>query len=121
MKEILLAGAGGFLGSVFRFLMCKWFTPASLLPLPWGTLAVNLGGCFLIGIFYGLISRNAMGESWRIFLAIGICGGFTTFSAFSSETFSLLQRGFVSNALAYLAISVGVGLAATFAGWRMMN
>jgi CrcB protein len=84
---------------------------------PFATLIVNVGGCFLIGVLFALSDRgNLLSPEWRIFLTTGFCGGFTTFSTFSYESLLLVQDGEYLYLAAYVAISVFVGLAATYLG-----
>ena len=116
-KLIILVGTGGFIGSVARFLGSRYITENFLSSFPFGTLTVNIIGCFLIGIFYGMSERGAlMSEEWRIFLTVGFCGGFTTFSSFASENITLLRDGAFVYFLLYTGLSVFLGLAATFLG-----
>ncbi len=116
-KLILLVGAGGFIGSVARFLGSRYITENFLSSFPFGTMTVNITGCFLIGVFYGMSERGAlMNEEWRIFLTVGFCGGFTTFSSFASENLTLLRDGAFVYFLLYTGLSVFLGLAATFIG-----
>ena len=116
-KLILLVGAGGFIGSVARFLGSRYITENFLSSFPFGTMTVNITGCFLIGIFYGMSEKGAlMNEEWRIFLTVGFCGGFTTFSSFASENLTLLRDGAFGYFLLYIGLSVFLGLAATFIG-----
>jgi len=87
-----LVGIGGFIGSVSRYysqqIVSKFF-PSTL---PYGTLTVNIVGCFLIGVIYALSEEgNILTPEWRLFLATGFCGGFTTFSTFSYESIKLIQ------------------------------
>jgi protein CrcB len=83
LKSILIAGIGGFIGTVFRFLVSRYIQVTYLSVFPWGTFLVNILGSLLIGIFYGISEKgNFMSPEWRIFLTVGICGGFTTFSTF---------------------------------------
>jgi CrcB protein len=116
-KLILLVGTGGFIGSVARFLGARYITENFLSSFPFGTMTVNIIGCFLIGIFYGMSERGSlMSEEWRIFLTVGFCGGFTTFSSFASENLTLLRDGAFVYFLLYTGLSVFLGLAATFLG-----
>ena len=116
-KLILLVGAGGFIGSVARFLGSRYITENYLSSFPFGTMTVNITGCFLIGIFYGMSEKGAlMNEEWRIFLTVGFCGGFTTFSSFASENLTLLRDGAFGYFFLYTGLSVFLGLAATFIG-----
>jgi len=117
LKTILLIGSGGFIGSVARYglqqLIARFYSPA----FPLGTLLVNLAGCFAIGLIYGLAERGTwLNEDGRLFLAIGLCGGFTTFSSFSYENIKLVRDGQFGLALLYIAVSVVLGMALTFAG-----
>lgn len=117
MKTVFLIGSGGFLGSVARYGLHQLVS--RLLPgsFPFGTLLVNLAGCFAIGLVYGQAAKNGwLGEEWRLFLAVGLCGGFTTFSSFSYENIRLLQEGNTMQALLYILLSLMLGLALTFAG-----
>lgn len=79
---------------------------------PWGTLAVNLLGCFVIGVVATVVDSSP----WRQFLMIGFCGGFTTFSSFGLETLTLMREGHTGRAVAYVAMSVALCLAAVWAG-----
>ena len=82
VKEILYIGAGGFIGSVLRYLVSQLMKQTGG-GFPWGTLIVNLLGCLLIGILGGLISRNGnISHNLALFLTVGLCGGFTTFSTY---------------------------------------
>jgi CrcB protein len=119
MKLLFLVGAGSFIGGVLRYLTAQFVQSKFLSAFPFGTLAVNIAGCFAIGLVFGLSERMNMGAEWRLFLATGICGGFTTFSAFSNETFSLLRDGEYIYALIYITLSVVVGLLATFIGFSL--
>lgn len=118
LASALLVGAGGFVGSIARYLVSGWaHRVAPFARFPVGTLAVNGAGCLLIGFLLGLAeAREALTPNGRLFLVIGILGGFTTFSAFGFETVALLRDGERSLALANIGLSLGVGLAAVWAG-----
>ncbi|HSZ26478.1 MAG TPA: fluoride efflux transporter CrcB [Cytophagaceae bacterium] len=91
-KTILLIGIGGAIGSIVRYLITTYFSKLFPSQFPYGTFFVNITGCFLIGIIFGLSERfNWTTSDWRIFLTAGICGGYTTFSAFTFENMKLLQ------------------------------
>ena len=116
MKLVLLIGAGGFIGSSLRYLISLFFQSKVLTTFPFGTFAVNILGCFLIGAVYALSDRGDLGAEWRLFLATGILGGFTTFSSFSNETVSMMRDAQYGSALLYVVSSVILGLLATFLG-----
>jgi fluoride exporter len=116
MKIILAIGSGGFIGAVLRYLLSQIIQTKQTSAFPLGTLVVNILGCFLIGIVFGLADKGSITQNWKLFLATGFLGGFTTFSAFSYETVSLLRDGQFGYAMTYVISSVVVGLLATFAG-----
>ncbi len=87
---------------------------------PWGTLAVNVVGSFLMGGLAAALQRGAVPPEVQALAAVGILGSFTTFSAFSLETIQLLHEGAWARALAYIGVSVGVGLLAVVAGMRLV-
>src|SRR6266404_2237769 len=116
-RILLLVGAGGFIGSVSRYYSGQIFARYFSTALPIGTLLVNIAGCLLIGIIYGLSERsNILSPEWRLFLATGFCGGFTTFSTFSIESISLIRDGQFFILSLYIAASVIIGFAATYLG-----
>ena len=89
---------------------------------PWGTLAVNLVGCLVIGLLWGFFSKNSSeSSSLALFITVGICGGFTTFSTFSKEALIMLQAGNLMSLLAYVAISVIAGIALVAAGYYLVR
>lgn len=116
MKIILAVGLGSFLGGISRYLITVFIQNKFLSTFPFGTMFVNILGCFLIGTIYAMSDKGNVSPVWRMFLATGIMGGFTTFSSFSNETVSMLRDSEYFPAFSYVAISVVVGLAATFAG-----
>ncbi len=114
--------AGGAVGSGARFLTGRatlaWFGPS----YPWGTLAVNLIGGFLMGALVGTLARTSVpGENWRLLLAVGVLGGFTTFSAFSLDTVVMLQRGDLGMAALYVLASVIGSIVALFVGLSLIR
>jgi len=116
MRILLLVGAGGFIGSVLRYLAAQFVQNKFLSAFPFGTLSVNVIGCFAIGCIFALAEKGNLSAEWRLFLATGICGGFTTFSAFSIETISLMKEGQMTGAFLYILASIALGLGATFLG-----
>jgi CrcB protein len=121
MKIILAIGIGSFIGGTSRYLLSQFIQNKFLSIFPYGTLRVNIIGCFLIGIVFGLSERGNLTMEWRLFLATGVLGGFTTFSAFSNETVSLLRNGQLWHAFTYIACSVIIGLIATFSGISLIK
>lgn len=121
MKILLAIGFGSFLGGISRYLLTIFVQNKFLSVFPYGTLAVNIIGCFLIGIVYGLSARGNINIEWRLFLATGFLGGFTTFSSFSNDTVSLLRDAQYWQAFSYVALSVIVGLVATFGGISLIK
>jgi fluoride exporter len=120
IKNILLVGLGGGIGSIARYLFQRWMYVLYPQPFPLGTFGVNIIGCFLIGIFWGLSFKSFDGnESWKLFLMTGLCGGFTTFSAFTFESLGLLKEQKTGLFFAYLCGSVLLGLLATYAGMKL--
>lgn len=116
-KLIMIIGTGGFIGTVLRFLIGRFIQQHILSPFPFGTFIINLIGCFLIGIFYGISEKgNIMNSEMRLFLTVGFCGGFTTFSAFANENLALLRDGEFFYFALYTALSVFFGLLATYFG-----
>jgi len=119
MMKLLLIGSGGFIGSVLRYLVSGSAQTASQsIAFPYGTLAVNVIGCFLIGFLSELAqSRSLFSPDTRAFLIVGILGGFTTFSAFGNETMNLLRDGGQALALLNVSAQVLLGLGAVWLGY----
>jgi len=120
MNNSLLVMAGGGIGALARYQLGRFTLHTWGTGWPWGTLVANLAGGLLMGLLAGwLAARATGGEQLRLFLAVGVLGGFTTFSAFSLESFAMIERGQIGSAMLYIAVSVvgaiaalGLGLAA---------
>lgn len=114
-RDILLVGIGGLFGSVLRYLVSIIASTYLTSPFPYATFAVNVTGCFLIGVIFAVSDRGQLiSPEWRILLTTGFCGGFTTFSTFSFESVKLLQDGEFMYSFANAAFSIVFGLAATW-------
>jgi CrcB protein len=118
LKDILFVGLGGFAGSALRYVVGRVLNGS----FPWGTLVVNVAGCFLIGLLYALAERgNLASPHLRLLLMAGFCGGFTTFSAFMNENLLMLRAGeFLPFAL-YTAGSILAGLTAVWLGYLLLR
>jgi CrcB protein len=127
MSKLVWVGLGGFVGSAMRYLVSRWVQQSThSASFPWGTLAVNVTGCFLVGaLSYLADARGLLHAEARLFLIVGVLGGFTTFSAFSNESLNLLRDGenlaaalnVVANVVLCLA-AVWAGRTSAFAIWR---
>ena len=121
IKNVLLVGAGSFIGGAARYLVSLALKNASK-GFPWATLLVNLAGCFLIGLLWGMFSKSATeGSNWALFLTVGLCGGFTTFSTFSKEALMMLQSGNIWGFAGYIGISVAAGIALVALGYFLVK
>src|SRR5690554_1702055 len=117
MKQLLLVGLGGALGSMLRFGMSTGLHALLGRAFPWGTLFVNVTGSFAIGLLYVLlIERVALGPEWRALLMVGLLGGYTTFSSFSIESLNLIESGDLLRAAVNVLASVVLCLAAVWTG-----
>lgn len=118
IKNILLVAAGGMTGSVLRYLVSTLVKHESF---PSATLIVNLTGSLLIGVIMGYLAQKHHLGDWRLFLATGICGGFTTFSAFSWESLQLLEQQRFGTFITYGALTLFGGFTATFIGYWIIK
>jgi len=117
LYTLFIVGLGGFVGSALRFLSIRFVDSKLNAIFPFGTLTVNIVGSFLLGLVYILATRKAgISENARLFLGVGFCGGFTTFSAFAMENFSLIEQKLIGTSLLYIIISVIMGILALAAG-----
>lgn len=123
MNNILLVGLGGFIGSVARYQLGGWIMQlAAPSRLPYGTFAVNIVGCLIIGLLAGVAERYAVfSAGTRLFLFTGLMGGFTTFSTFGLDSVQLLRRGDLWFAAAYAGASVVLGIAAVGLGFKLVT
>lgn len=118
IKMLLMVGLGSFAGGVLRFLLTRFVQINTLGSFPWGTTAVNLLGCLVLGVLYGLFNRGfLLNTETRLFLTVGLCGGFTTFSTLMSESFLLLKEGNFPSFFAYTLLSFAGGLVAIGLGY----
>src|SRR4051812_49157893 len=102
-RLLLIIGVGGFLGSISRYVVQEWMIRLFTSPFPVGTFIVNMAGSFLIGGIYALAEKTGfLSNEWRVFLATGFCGGFTTFSTFSYEIVTMLRGGTAGYAVLYV-------------------
>lgn len=111
MIRILCVGLGGFVGAVLRYLL--GLIPVKQTPFPVMTLVINVAGAFVIGVLAALCEKNKMqSQPLLLFLKVGVCGGFTTFSTFSLEAYDLLSSGRTATAVFYALLSVALCLLA---------
>jgi len=119
---IVAVAFGGAIGSVARYLVGHGSAKLFGLEFPWGTLIINIVGSFLIGVFAESFAlRWDAPQAMRVFLTVGICGGFTTFSTFSLDAFVLMERGDLWPAAAYIIGSVALSIGGLFAGLHLMR
>ena len=117
IRNIIAVGAGSFIGGIARYLVALAMKGISK-GFPWATLLVNLLGCLIIGLLWGFLSRNASeSTSWGLFLTVGLCGGFTTFSTFSKEALTMLQTGQIWGFASYITLSILAGIALVALGY----
>jgi len=122
LKEILLIGFGGFIGSVARYFVSKLNLTIDFFSIPLGTLIVNILGSLLLGFLTGIVVKSPiLTVEWRLFLMVGICGGFTTFSTFTSENMMLLHNGQFLSAALYIGLSLLLSFVAVFVGYASSN
>jgi CrcB protein len=112
LRNILLVAIGGAIGSVCRYLL----SGINVASWPWGTFAVNILGSLFIGLLVGLVSKGIVSPEIKLLLVTGFCGGFTTFSTFANESFSMMKAGDALQMALYLAASVVIGILAVWLG-----
>ncbi|WP_198406459.1 fluoride efflux transporter CrcB [Prevotella intermedia] len=118
-KNIILVGFGSFFGGVVRYLITRMLSAMVVSPYPFGTFAVNVLGCFIIGFVSALPVGSLLSPNTRLLLTTGLCGGFTTFSTFMNENATLLKDGMPTTALLYTFASLLVGFLAVIGGQQV--
>ena len=117
LRTILIVGSGGFIGSVLRYLVQYFVEKGMTSTFPLGTLIANVAGSFIIGIVFALAEKgNLLSAEWRIFLAVGICGGFTTFSSFAYNNFTMIKEQSFMQLLLNVGGSLFLGILAVYLG-----
>ena len=115
---MLLVGIGSFLGGSLRYVISTMMKNVCGQGFPWGTLTVNLLGCFVFGLIFALFSKySSISNPWYLLLTTGICGGFTTFSTFANESMQMLQGGNIMGFASYVVASILLGLALVALGY----
>jgi len=121
VKELLLVCIGSFFGGGARYLVSKVVQTWLSVAFPWGTMAVNVIGCFFIGLLSGLSLGGQLSPSTKLILVTGFCGGFTTFSTFMNENLMMGRDGAVLSAILYTLLSLFLGLVAVIIGYHIAN
>ena len=117
LRTILLVGTGGFIGSVMRYLVQIVVEKGLTSTFPLGTLIANIAGSFIIGVIFALAEKgNLMSAEWLIFLAVGVCGGFTTFSSFAYNNFTMLKEGSFGQLFWNVGGNLFLGILAVYLG-----
>lgn len=121
-KAFLIVGTGSFFGGGSRYLVTQIMTKFISIPFPFGTLTVNILGSFIIGLIFGLsIRTDLVSTEMKMLLATGFCGGFTTFSSFSLDTYGLFRDGELFYAFSYIGVTILIGFFATFVGSQLIK
>ncbi|TRX56276.1 fluoride efflux transporter CrcB [Fulvivirga sp. M361] len=123
MKQVLLVGLGGFLGSTLRYLTYLWVDQRYEKAFPLSTFTVNIIGSLFLGLLYGFLakSQTTTGPEIRLFLGVGLCGSYTTFSTFAFENFNLLQQKDFATTFTYILASLVLGLLAAYGGYSIFK
>ncbi|WP_163323526.1 fluoride efflux transporter CrcB [Draconibacterium mangrovi] len=122
LRTILLVGTGGFIGSVLRYLVQIFVEKGMSTTFPWGTFIANMAGSFIIGIVFALAQKgNLLNAEWRMFLAVGFCGGFTTFSSFAYNNLTMLKEQTYGQFFLNVGGSLFFGLLAVYLGMILVR
>lgn len=120
MKTALFIGLGGFMGSIARYYVSKINLIPALSAIPFGTLLVNIAGSFILGILTGIADKSMLlSVEWRLFLMVGFCGGFTTFSTFASENLMMMRNANFQGMFLYTIISVVLAFLFVYLGYNL--
>jgi len=119
MKAVILVAIGGAIGSVLRYLVAIWMKNLYTSEFPWHTFSVNIMGCLLIGFMFSITLENVTLENLRLFMMVGVLGGFTTYSSFGLETFDLIKQNKFLFASSYILATNIFGLVAVFCGYSI--
>lgn len=122
LRTILIVGSGGFIGSVLRYLVQIFVERGMSTTFPWGTFVANMAGSFIIGIVFALAQKgNLLNAEWRMFLAVGFCGGFTTFSSFAYNNLTMLKEQAYGQFIMNVGGSLLLGLLAVYLGMILVR
>jgi CrcB protein len=120
IRNLLIIALGGGIGSMARYLLSVFVQNKFDIFFPFGTLTVNVVGSFILGMLMGMADRGSLiSQEWKLFLAVGLCGGFTTFSTFASENLALLRDGEYLYAIGYMGLSVFLGITLVYFGFAI--
>jgi CrcB protein len=121
IKDIILVGIGSGIGGIYRYLISLAMNHG-VNGFPWGTFTVNVAGCLMIGILWGATSRiQSISPALLLFLMVGFCGGFTTFSTFMNENLLLGRDGAMLSAVLYTLLSLALGMIAVMIGYQIVK
>ena len=122
IRTLFYIGIGSCTGGISRYLLSKYVQNMTSSGFPIGTFMVNIIGCFIIGLLYGLFDRgNLMNTNLKLFLTVGFCGGFTTFSTFMGDNFQLIKAGNFFYCSVYMTASIICGYLFLFLGYSLIK